>query len=361
MRFGITGLPKCGKTTLFNLLCGAELDTSKFAATKEEVHRGVAHVPDPRIERLAAIENPQRKVEASIEFLDFAGLSIGAERESKLIGDLRIVDAIVHVVRAFSDPELPHPAGSIDPARDAASAEADMILNDLIVVENRLPRLEATIAKARTDELVREKELLVQVKAHLEAETPLREAGLGDEEKRLIRGYGFLSAKPLLIALNLGDDEVSALELAPERWRMNEFAAKTGVGVCPLSLQLELEIARLDAADRNEFLAELGIKHLGTERLLRSAFSLLGLITFFTGNEKEVRAWQLPEGGTAVDAAGTVHSDMARGFIRAEVIALDDLCEAGSWAEARKRGTLRLEGRDYVVQDGDVINIRFNI
>ena len=361
MRFGITGLPKTGKTTLFNLLCGAELDTGKFAATKEEVHVGVAHVPEPRLERLAAFEKSPKKVAATIDFLDFAGLGIGTERESKLIGDLRTVDAIVHVVRAFEDPELPHPAGSIDPARDAASAEVDMIVNDLIVVENRLPRLEATIAKAKTDELLHEKQVLEQIKAYLEEERPLRAVDLDEDVRRIIKGYRFLSAKPLLLALNIGEDEASDLDAAPARWKISEFAAKPGVGVCPLSLKLELEIARLDPGDREEFLKELGIENLGAERLLHSAYSLLGLITFFTGNEKEARAWPLRAGSTALDAAGTVHTDIARGFIRAEVIALDDLLAAGSWAEARKRGTLRLEGRDYIVQDGDVVNVRFNI
>jgi GTP-binding protein YchF len=361
MKFGITGLPKTGKTTLFNLLCGADLDTGKFAATKEEVHVGVAHVPEPRLRRIAMIDKPPKLVEISIDFLDFAGLSIGAEKESKLIGDLRTVDALVHVVRAFEDPELPHPAGSIDPARDAASAEADMIVNDLIVVENRMPRLEATIAKARTDDLVREKQVLEKIKASLESEVPIREAGLDEEEMRIIRGYGFLSAKPLLIALNLGEDEAAELEAAPVRWKTTEFAEKPGVGLCPLSLKLELEIARLDHADRMEFLKELGIKNLGAERLMHSAFSLLNLITFFTGNEKEARAWPLRIGSTALDAAGTVHTDMARGFIRAEVIALDDLVSAGSWAEARKLGVLKLEGKEYIVKDGDVINIRFNV
>jgi GTP-binding protein YchF len=361
MRFGITGLPKTGKTTLFNLLCGAELDTSKFAATREEVHVGVGHVPEPRLKRLAMFEKSVKLVEASIEFLDFAGLGFGAEKESKLIGDLRTVDALIHVVRAFEDPELPHPAGSIDPARDVAAAEADMIVNDLIVVENRLPRLEGTLAKARTDDLAREKQVLEKVKAALESETPLREAGLDEEEAKVIKGFRFLSAKPLLLALNLGEDEASDLEAAPVRWKMTGFAEKPGIGTCPLSLALELEVARLDPADRSEFMRELGLKNPGSERLLHSAYSLLNLITFFTGNEKEARAWPLAKGASALEAAATVHTDIARGFIRAEVIPLDDLVSAGSWAEARKLGALRLEGKEYLVQDGDVINIRFNV
>ena len=361
MRFGITGLPKTGKTTLFNLLCGAEIATDKFAATLEEVHRGVAHVPDERLARLASVEGATELIETTIEFLDFGGLSIGSERESKLIGDLRIVDAVVQVVRAFEDDELPHPEGSIDPARDAAAAEADMIVNDLIVVENRLPRVEATLVKARTDELQFEKEILEKVKELLEAEIPLRQAELSPDEKKKIRGFGLLTAKPLLIALNVGEGDAAELDSTPARCGMEGFVAKPSVGVCPLSLKLELEIARLDPGDRAEFLADLGIERLGAERLLRSAYALLGLITFFTGNDKESRAWPLRRGRTALDAAATVHTDIARGFIRAEVIRLDDLVDAASWAEARKRGTLRLEGRDYVVQDGDVINVRFNV
>lgn len=361
MKIGITGLPKSGKTTLFNLLCGTDYETGKFAATIEQVHRGVAHVPELRLARLAPVENAPKTVEVAVEFLDFAGLSLGAERESKLIGDLRTVDAIVHVIRAFDDPEMPHPAGEVNPSRDASSHEADMIVNDLIVVENRLPRLETTIMKARTDELVREKEVLDRVKACLEDERPLREMDISGEDLRLIKGYGFLSAKPLLLALNIDEDEVGDFDAAIARWGMAAFAEKKRVDVCPMSLQLELEISRLDPGDLEDFLRDLGINELCSDRFLHFAFSLLGLITFFTVNNKEARAWPLAAGSTAIEAAGTVHSDMAKGFIRAEVISLDDIVKAGSWAEARKGGILRLEGRDYVVQEGDVVNIRFNI
>ncbi len=369
MKFAITGLAKSGKTTLFNLLTGSELETGKFAATREEVHHGVAHVPEPRLERLAEIFGCAEKHEATVEFLDFAGLSLGGERESKLLGDLRTVDAVVHVLRAFDDPELPHPHpdGSVDPARDAAAQESEMILNDLIVVENRLERLASQIARARSEELVREQELVERVKGALEAERPLRGEEFSAEEETILRGYGFLSAKPLLLALNVGEDEASDLESAPERWwkggggGLEQLSQQPRVRACALSAQLELEISRLEPEDRGEFLRELGIGDLGRERLLRAAYDLLGLISFFTGTEKETRAWALAEGGSALEAAGTVHSDMARGFIRAEVIAFGDLDDAGSFAEARKLGTLRVESRDYVVRDGEVILVRFNV
>jgi GTP-binding protein YchF len=361
MRFGITGLAKSGKTTLFNLLCGTEHDTGKFAATIEEVHRGVAHVPEPRLPRVADLIGAPKHVPATIDFLDFAGLSLGAEKESKLLGDLRTVDAIVHVVRAFEDPELPHPAGSIDPGRDAAAQETEMVLNDLIVVENRLPRLEAHIAKARSDELLHEKEVLLKVKSSLEADRPLREQNFDPEELKLIRGYGFLSAKPLLIALNVGEDEIGEMASAAGRWHLGRFAEKRLVAVSPLSAKLEMEIGLLADADRAEFMNGIGLEKLGSERLLRDAYRLLGLITFFTGNEKEARAWPLRRGSSALEAAATVHTDMARGFIRAEVIHYEDFLAAGSFSKARELGTLHVEGRDYVVCDGDIINIRFNV
>ena len=361
MRFGITGLVKSGKTTVFNLLTGSAHETGKFVATLEEVHRGVAHVSEPRLDHVARIFGAPRQVPVAIEFLDFAGLSLGAEKESKLLGDLRTVDALVHILRAFDDPELPHPAGSIEPARDAAAQEAEMIINDLIVVENRLPRLEVQIIKAGTDELVREKEVLVKVKQTLEQNRPIRELELSDEESLLIKGYGFLSAKPLLLVLNVGETETNALDTAPNRWNLQTFLRKRNVGISTLCAGLEYEISRLDEEDREEFSRELGLTAPGAERLIKDAYRLLGMITFFTGNEKEARAWALPEGETAVQAAGIVHTDMARGFIRAEVIHFDNFCAAGSFARARELGTLHVEGRDYSVLDGDVINIRFNL
>lgn len=361
MKFGITGLPKSGKTTLFNLLTGSDIDTGKFAATKEEVHRGIAHVSEPRLNKLADVFGASRKVEVALEFLDFGGLSLGADRESKLLGDLRTVDAIVHVLRAFEDPEIPHPAGSMDPARDAFAQEAEMIINDLIVIENRLPRLESQISKARTDELIHEKEVLDRIKEYLEQDHPLRELSLPAEDELVIKGYGFLSAKPLLLALNVGDDELGALDMTPARWKLEDFAKGQAVDVCPVSLELELEIDRLNHDDKAEFLKELGIETVGPERLAQTAYRLLNLITFFTGNEKETRAWALRRGSTALEAAGTIHTDMARGFIRAEVIPYEKLIEAGSFTEARSSGTLRVESRDYIIQDGEVVNIRFNV
>lgn len=361
MKLGITGLPKTGKTTIFNLVTGSTLDTSKFAATVEDIHRGIATVPDERLDRLEVMYSSRKKVPASIEFLDFAGLSLGSERESKLVGDLRNLDAFVHVLRAFDDPEIPHPAGSVNPARDAENHVAELILNDLIVVESRLERLEKQTMKMKSEELMRDKALMLRIREELEANRSLREVEFSEDEKTAIRGFGFLSFKPMLFALNVGEDEAGALDAAVEKWGLGAMTADRGLLVCPLCANAEEEIGRLAPEERALFLEDLGITTLGSIRLIRSAFELLGLITFFTAGEKDAHAWTVRHGSKAPKAAGAIHSDMEKGFIRMEVVHCEDLLAAGSEAEAKKRGVYRLEGKEYQVNDGDVVVVRFNI
>lgn len=361
MRFGITGLPKTGKTTVFNLLTGSKNDTSKFSASVEDIHRGVAKVPDERLEKLAEMFKSKKKVPVGLDLMDFAGLALGSERESKLVGDLRTIDAIIHVLRAFEDDELPHASGDLNPLADANNFLSELIINDLMVVESKLERITAQLGKVKSDEGLKEKELFLKVKDYLENETPLRDVEFDSKDATTLRGYGFLSMKPLLFALNIGDDDASELGNAIAKWGLTDLAAKDNIEICPLCAQIEDEISKLDVEEREEFMADLGLTELGSTRLMQTAYRLLSLITFFTGSEIDAHAWTIPYGSNAVKAAGAIHSDIARGFIRAEVIKFDDLISAGSVAEVKNRGAFRLEGKEYVVQDGDYIVVRFNI
>jgi GTP-binding protein YchF len=361
MIFGITGLAKTGKTTMFNLLTGSELETGKFTASLEEVHRALAHIPDDRVERLAGLMGSKKTVYAGIDFMDFAGLSLGGERESKLVGELRTIDALVHSVRAFEDDEIPHSAGKIDPRRDAANFLSELIINDQVVAENRMEKIESMMGKAKTDDLVREKALIERVIETLESSTPLREMKLDSSEEFALRGFGFLSLKPLLFALNVSEDMVDDLDNAVEKWDLAEIATMPGVKVCPVCAKIEEELCRLEDDERSMFMEDLGLTDLACDRLMKAAFRLLDFITFYTATEKETRAWTLCQGCNALKAAETIHTDIARGFIRAEVANADALLEAGSLAEARNRGLLHLEGKEYIVKDRDYIHIRFNV
>lgn len=361
MKFGITGLPKTGKTTVFNLLTGSNHDTSKFSASMEDIHRGVAKVPDERLDKLAELFKSKKKVPVGLDLMDFAGLSLGSERESKLVGDLRTIDAIIHVLRAFEDDELPHASGDINPLTDANNFLSELIINDLMVAESKLERIIAQLGKVKSDEGLKEKELFLKVKEHLENDTPLRDVEFDSADAITLRGYGFLSMKPLLFALNIGEDDAGELSDSIEKWNLSEMAADDNIEICPLCAQIEEEISKLDEEEREMFMADLELTELGSVRLMQTAYRLLSLITFFTGSEIDAHAWTIPYGSNAVKAAGAIHSDIARGFIRAEVIKFDDLIEAGSVAEVKNKGTFRLEGKEYVVEDGDYIVVRFNV
>ena len=362
MKFGITGLPKTGKTTVFNLLTGSNCDTSKFSASVEDIHRGVAKVPDERLDKLADLFKSKKKVPVGLDLMDFAGLALGSERESKLVGDLRTIDAIIHVLRAFEDEELPHASGEINPLDDATNFLSELIINDLMVVEAKLERVTAQLGKVKTDEAIKEKALFEKVKEHLENETPLRDVEFDPNEEIMLRGYGLLSMKPLLFALNIGEDDASELDKTIEKYNLSELAADDNMEICPLCAQIEEEISKLDDDEEKEmFMTDLGLTELGSTRLMQTAYRLLNLITFFTGSEIDAHAWTIPAGSNAVKAAGAIHSDIARGFIRAEVIKYDDLIEAGSVAEVKNKGAFRLEGKEYEVQDGDYIVVRFNV
>ncbi len=358
MKAGILGLSLAGKSTLFQLLTGTP---AAAPGGKPEPRLGIARVPDPRVPRLAALFNPKKQTLATVEYVDVPGVAKGEGKALVDLPALRGVDALVHVVRAFESESAPHPDGSTDALRDARMLELELILADLATVERRLERLEANIKKANKPEDVAERGLFERLKQALEAERPLRELGLGDEELARLRGYALLSGKPLLLVANLGEEQIKQAAAWLDRSGLRELASKPGIGLCAVAAPIEAEMAELKPEDAQAFREDLGLAEPGLERVIRSTYELLGLVSFLTAGEDECRAWTIKRGTRAQLAAGTIHSDIERGFIRAQVMAFDDLVAAGSLAACRERGTLRLEGRDYLVQDGDVIEFKFNV
>jgi ribosome-binding ATPase len=354
MQLGILGFPKVGKTTLFNTLTASRQATDKFAASRQ-THLGVAPVPDPRLEALRELFAPRKYTPATVEYVDIPGVRKGEAAESLDLARLRTVDALVHVVRAFEDPELPHPAGGVDPRRDLASLELELILADLEVVERRLERLAQATKRGLKPEEERERELLGgTLLPALEEERPLREIELPAEAEKRLRGFQLLSAKPMLVVLNVGEEGLG--RLAPEALG---FSPRPRTQAVVVSAPIEEEISRLSPAEQEELLADLGLAEPSLHRVLRASQQLLGRISFFTVGEDEVRAWTVPAGTRAREAAGAIHSDLERGFIRAEVVGWEDLVRLGSLARCRSEGRLRLEGKDYLVQDGEVVHVRF--
>jgi GTP-binding protein YchF len=357
MKIGLVGLPKSGKTTLFNLLTGSNVATSRYDSGRAELHTGVARVPDPRVDRLSALFKPKKTTYATFEVVDLAGIEKD-ERGGLEAKEFRNADALLHVVRAFPD----EARGPADPRRDVLDLELTLVLADLEVVDRRLERLEASIKKQRKEAEVKEQEVLARLKGALESETPLRAVSLTAEEARLVRGFTFLSQKPILHLVNVEESAIAEGARVAERYGLTEVAGRAHTRVGWVSAVIEAEIARLEGDEQQAFLADLGLTEPAINRVLREAFALLGLVSFFTTGEDEVRAWPIPAGTRAQDAAGSVHSDIARGFIRAEVNGYDELVAVeGSFADLRARGQLRLEGKDYVVQDGEICHFRFNV
>ena len=361
MELGIIGLPNSGKTTIFNALTASQAATSNVSSGKFETHVATVTVPDPRVDRLSRMFQPRKTTFARIQFNDIAGLQRGITRNGGLNGALLTQlsqnNALVHVVRAFEDGRVPHSEGEVSPTRDIDTLDEELILSDLSIIERRIERLEHSLSKSKNGErevYLAEKTLLLKLSASLEQEIPIRDLDLNPTEEKMTRGFQFMTAKPVLLVLNSGDNGGD---------RASEFRTYRHRRAATVHLKgsLEAEIAQLDAEDARAFLAEYGIKEPGLQRAIRLAYELLGLISFFTVGEDEVRAWTVNRGANAVDAAGAIHTDLARGFICAEVIHYDDLIASGSLAAARQRGLLRLEGRDYIIQDGDVVNIRFNV
>ena len=358
---GIVGLPNAGKSTLFNALTQAGATVGNYPFTTIEPNTGIVPVPDPRLGQLASVFRPPKIIPATVTFTDIAGLVRGASQGEGLgnqfLGHIRACDAIALVVRAFDDPDVTHVEGSVDPLRDIDVIELELQLADLDTVGRRLQRLDKT-ARLQKDKEEEARHLLERVRDHLDAGNPVRTLDLAPDELPHLGDLFLLTAQPLLVVMNVDETDAAKNGAAAA---IVERARRSGGEAIPVSARIEAELAELEPADRADFLASLGLAEPGLHRLSRCAYELLHLLTFFTAGEKEVRAWTLRAGGTALDAAGTIHTDFARGFIRAEVVDAPTLIDAASYAAVREAGKLRLEGRDYVMRDGDVVHFRFNV
>jgi GTP-binding protein YchF len=353
MEIGIIGLPNSGKTTIFNALTRSQTATTAFSSGQLEVHTAVVDVPDPRIDRLTEMFKPKRTIYAQVTYNDIAGFGKGAGKtglSGPLLNAIAANDALMLVVRGFEDEGVPHPNDTVDAARDLEMMEAELILNDMTTIDKRLERLKGMKLRGTPDErkrMVVEEELLQKLMAVLDEQRPLREVEISDEDRRMLGGFGLLSLKPLLRVINADDDD------GPEK-----YAGIENAQTLVLRGRLEADIAQMSPEEASEFLTDFGIEEPGLNRAIRFCYDMLGLESFFTVGEDEVRAWTIDRGTPAPVAAGVIHSDLQKGFIRAETIAYDDLMALGSMAEARKFGKLRLEGKEYIVSDGDILNIR---
>ncbi len=356
MKTGIIGLPQVGKTSLFKILTKVNVEDRGYT---REAHLGIAKVPDDRLDRLAIQAKTRKTIYATVEYADLAAIGEETLKESSFLTSLRNVDAIIHVLRAFDDDSIPH-VGPNDPLRDIGNVEIDLIVSDLSQIEKRIERVNKDLKKARTSELEKELALLLRCKEQTEAEKPLREMELTTDEKKLIRGFMFLSQKPILYVLNISESTTlgADVEAAVSKYGLDEVAKRPNSGATAICGKVEAELADMPDEEAAEFLEGYGLKESGLIRLIRKSYELLGLASFFTVGEVECRAWTVPANCRAQEAAGAIHSDLEKHFIRAETIHWDTLLAAGSEAAARSQGTLRLEGKDYLVQDGDVMHFR---
>jgi GTP-binding protein YchF len=364
MEIGIIGLPGSGRTTVFSALTGG--GSSGTAASGTSAHIGTAFVPEPRLEVLAGIFHPGKVTYPSVTYIDIGASVKDMAQEKgiggKLLNQLSQVDALINVVRSFKNDAVPHTEGSLDVERDIDTMNLELAFSDLVILERRLSRLEESLKGAKQAEragILREQESIGRIKADLEKDIPVREMNLTEEEKRMLSGYQLLSAKPLVIAVNIGEEQLPEADTLINEWNSKFKADKRAVtAICG---ELEMELTQLDGEAAEEFRGEYGLKESGADKIIKHSYDLLGLISFFTAGPTEVRAWSIMEGTEAQKAAGKIHSDMEKGFIRAEVTPFEDLVKCGGFSEAKKRGVLRLEGKTYPVHDGDVITFLFNV
>src|SRR6266850_836765 len=354
MKTAIIGLPMVGKTSLFTILTGVHQE-SRIGSTA--VRAGVAKVPDTRLDALAKLFEPPKITHATVEYLDVPAVSKESLRDPAYVASLRVVDAFAHVLRLFGDETVPHEHGSVDPMRDLQNVETELVLSDLMVVEKRLERLDKDRKKVKNPELDREADLLEKCKATLEQDIPLRQLTLDADAEKRIRGFQFLSQKPILYVLNLGEEDAARLHEKEEEFR-TLLGSKGNTAVAGVAGKIEAELAELSPGEAKEYLVSYGLGESGLERLITASYTLLGLMSFLTAGETEVRAWTIPIGSTAVKAAGAIHSDFEKKFIRAEVVNWKSLVDLGGYPGVRDKGLLRLEGKEYIVKDGDVLVIR---